>query len=240
MYHEGVICSSACLGGELPQLIMQGKIEQAEESIEWFKSIFGEDYYIEIQRHQTDKPDADVNVYVRQQQVNPILIDLANKHGVKVICTNDAHFVEEEHAEAHDQLICLSTGKNVQDTNRMHYTKQEWLKSPEEMAAIFADIPEVLVNTQEIADKVEVYNIDSDPIMPKFPIPQEFGTEESYREKITHQQLFDEFTRNEKGEVVLSDEDAKAKIQRLGGYDKLYRIKLEADYLAKLAWEGAH
>ena len=195
-YHEGVICSSACLGGELPQLIMQGQIEKAEESIEWFKSVFGEDYYIEIQRHQTDKPNADMNVYVRQQQVNPILIDLAKKHGVKVICTNDAHFVEEEHAEAHDLLICLSTNKNVSDIGRMHYTKQEWLKSPEEMAAIFADIPEVLANTQEIVDKVEVYDIDSDPIMPKFPIPHEFGTEETYREKFTHQQLFDEFTRN--------------------------------------------
>ena len=239
-YHEGVICSSACLGGELPQLIMQGQIEKAEESIEWFKSVFGEDYYIEIQRHQTDKPNADMNVYVRQQQVNPILIDLAKKHGVKVICTNDAHFVEEEHAEAHDLLICLSTNKNVSDIGRMHYTKQEWLKSPEEMAAIFADIPEVLANTQEIVDKVEVYDIDSDPIMPKFPIPHEFGTEETYREKFTHQQLFDEFTRNEKGEVVLSQEDAEKTIYRLGGYDKIYRIKLEADYLAKLAWEGAH
>lgn len=239
-YHEGIICSSACLGGELPQLIMQGKIDKAEESVEWFKSIFGEDYYIEIQRHYTDKPNADHNVYIRQQQVNPCLIEIARKHGVKIICTNDVHFVEEEHGEAHDRLICLSTGKFLDEQDRMHYTKQEWLKSPEEMAAIFNDIPEALENTQEIVDKVEVYDIDSGPIMPKFPIPQDFGTEEEYRQKFTEEQLFDEFTQNEKHEVVLSREAAEKKIKTLGGYDRLYRIKLEADYLAKLAWAGAH
>ncbi|MBQ0034990.1 MAG: DNA polymerase III subunit alpha [Bacteroidales bacterium] len=238
--HEGVICSSACLGGELPQLIMAGKTEKAEESIEWFKSVFGDDYYIELQRHYTDKPNADRNVYIRQEQVNPVLIDLARKHNVKIICTNDVHFVEEEHGEAHDRLICLSTGKFLDDTDRMHYTKQEWLKTPDEMAAIFKDVPEALENTMEIADKIEVFDIDSDPIMPKFPIPKEFGTEEEYRERITHEELFNEFTRNEKGEVVLSQEDAEKKIKKLGGYDKLYRIKLEADYLSKLAWEGAH
>ena len=117
-------------------------------------------------------------VFQRQQQVNPVLIALARKYGVKLIATNDAHFVEEEHAEAHDRLICLSTNHFVDDIERMHYTKQEWLKTPEEMAAIFADIPEALENTQEIVDKVEVYNIDSKPIMPKFPIPESFGTEE--------------------------------------------------------------
>lgn len=239
-YHEGIICSSACLGGELPQLIMQGKIDDAEKSIEWFKSVFGDDYYIELQRHRTDKPNADRNVYIRQQQVNPILIELARKHNVKIICTNDVHFVEEEHAEAHDRLLCVSTGKYVDETDRMHYTKQEWLKTPDEMAEIFSDIPEALANTQEVADKVEFYSINSDPIMPKFPIPEDFGTEESYREKFSTEDLFNEFTRNEKGEIVLSQEEAEKKIHRLGGYDKLYRIKLEADYLAKLAWEGAH
>lgn len=239
-YHEGIICSSACLGGELPQLIMQGKIEEAEKSVEWFKSVFGDDYYIELQRHFTDKPNADHNVYLRQQQVNPVLVEIARKHGVKIICTNDAHFVEEEHGEAHDRLICLSTGKFLDDQDRLHYTKQEWLKSPEEMAEIFKDLPEALENTQEIADKIEVYDIDSDPIMPKFPIPEDFGTEEEYRKKFSEEELFDEFTQNEKHEVVLSRDAAEKKIKKLGGYDRLYRIKLEADYLAKLAWEGAH
>ena len=251
-YHEGIICCSACLGGELPQKIMlglqrgdsidnldDGAFAEAQETVQWFKNLFGSDYYLELQRHQTDKPAADQNVYQRQRQVNPVLIALARKYDVKLIATNDVHFVEEEHAEAHDRLICLSTNHFVDDENRMHYTKQEWLKTPEEMQAIFADIPEALGNTQDVVDKVEIYDIDSDPIMPKFPIPESFGTEESYRERFTEQQLFDEFTRDEKGEVVMNEEEAKKKIKKLGGYDRLYRIKLEADYLEHLTMEGA-
>jgi len=238
-YHEGIIVSTACLGGELCQLLMAGNVEEAEASARWFKSIFGDDYYIEVMRHQTTKPGADQNTYQHQKAINPILMDIAKKLDIKVIATNDVHFVEEEHAEAHDRLICVSTNKDVSDPNRMHYTKQEWLKSKEEMAAIFSDIPEVLENTQEIVDKIEVFDIDSDPIMPKFDIPESFGTEEEYRQKITEQELFDEFTRDEHGNVVLSQADAEKKIKKLGGYDRLYRIKLEADYLAKLAWDGA-
>ena len=254
-FHEGLICCSACLGGELPQKIMEGMsamggengnvksenfFQAAEETIEWYKNLFGEDYYIEIQRHQTTKPGADQHVYQVQREVNPVLVELAKKHGVKVIATNDVHFVEEEHAEAHDHLVCVSTNHFIDDENRMHYTKQEWLKSPEQMAEIFSDIPEALENTQEIVDKVEIYDIDSEPIMPKFPIPEEFGTEESYRDKFTEQDLFEEFTRDEHGNVVLNEEQANEKIKKLGGYDKLYRIKLEADYLAHLAYKGAH
>ena len=238
-YHEGLIICSACLGGELPQKIMDGDIDGAEKAIRWFKNLVGDDYYIEIQRHQTTKPGADQEVFQRQQEVNAVLLDLAKKTGTKVVATNDVHFVEEEHGEAHDRLICLSMGKDYDDPDRLRYTKQEWLKTPEEMVAIFADVPEVITNTQEIAEKVEFYDIDSEPIMPKFDIPAEFGTEEMYRQKFTEQDLFDEFTRNEKGEVVLSQAAAEKKIRKLGGYDKLYRIKLEADYLNLLAWKGA-
>lgn len=238
-YHEGLIVCSACLGGEIPQKIMAKKIAEADEAIKWFKNLFGEDFYIEIQRHQTDKPASDTQVFERQQQIIPTLLSLAEKNNVKVIATNDVHFVEEEHAEAHDRLICLSTGRKLAEENRMHYTKQEWLKTPEEMFQIFKDIPQALENTQEIVDKVEFFSIDSDPLMPKFDIPSDFATEEEYRKKFSEQQLFDEFTQNEKGEVVLSAEEAERKIKKLGGYEKLYRIKLEADYLAKLAWEGA-
>ncbi|MCQ2960291.1 MAG: DNA polymerase III subunit alpha [Bacteroidales bacterium] len=238
-YHEGIICSSACLGGEISQKIMNGDVEGAEKAVVWFKNLFGEDYYLELQRHQTDKPNADTSTFERQEEVNKVLIELARKHNIKIIATNDVHFVEEEHGEAHDRLICLSTNKDFNDPNRMHYTKQEWLKTPEEMAEIFKDIPEALENTQEIVDKIEVFSIDSGPIMPMFDIPKDFGTEEEYRQKFTEQDLFDEFTRNEKGEVVLSQEKAEDKIKKLGGYEKLYRIKLEADYLAKLTWEGA-
>ena len=243
-FHEGLICCSACLGGELPQKIMEGANEgnyaAAEETITWFKSIFGEDYYIEIQRHQTTKPGADQHVYQVQREVNPILIELAKKHGIKVIATNDVHFVEEDHAEAHDHLVCVSTNHFIDDENRMHYTKQEWLKTPAEMAEIFSDIPEALENTLEIVDKIEIYDIDSGPLMPKFPIPEEFGTEESYRQKFTEQDLFEEFTRDEHGNEVLSAEAAQKKVKTLGGYDRLYRIKLEADYLRHLTYIGAH
>ena len=207
-YHEGIIVSSACIAGEIAQKILAGKIDEAEQAVRWFKSIFGDDYYLEIQRHQTDKPDADTHVYDVQQQVIPHIMDIARRTGTKVIATNDVHFVEEEHAEAHDRLICLNTGTFVNETKRMRYTKQEWLKTPDEMAAIFADMPEVISNTQEIVDKVENYSIDSDPIMPKFSIPETFGTEEGYREKYSERDLFDEFTRNEHGEVVLSEEEA--------------------------------
>lgn len=239
-YHEGLIVCSACLGGEIPQLIMRGDIKGAEESILWFKNIFGEDYYLELQRHQTDKPNAAYDTFERQQEVNKVLVELARKHNVKIIATNDVHFVEEEHGEAHDRLVCISTGRDFDDPNRLHYSKQEWLKTPDEMAAIFPDLPEALENTREIVEKVEEYSIDSDPIMPMFDIPSSFGTEEEYRKRITEQELFDEFTRNEKGDVVMPQDAAEKKIKKLGGYEKLYRIKFEADYLAELVWTGAH
>ena len=238
-HREGLIVCSACLGGEIPQKIMHGNIHAAEEAVLWFKQLFGEDYYLELQRHETHRADADQTVYKHQVEVNKVLIELAHKHGVKIIATNDVHFVNEEDADAHDRLICLSTGKDLNDPNRMRYTKQEWMKTTAEMNQIFGDIPDALRNTLEIADKVEFYSIDSGPIMPTFNIPEDFGTEEGYRQKLTEQDLFDEFTRNENGNVVLSQADAEAKIKKLGGYDKLYRIKLEADYLAKLTYEGA-
>ena len=155
------------------------------------------------------------------------------------MCTNDVHFVDEENAEAHDRLICLSTGKDLDDPNRMLYTKQEWMKTREEMNEVFADVPEALANTCDICDQVEFYSIDNAPIMPTFAIPEDFGTEEEYRKKFTEKDLFDEFTQDENGNVVMDEASAKAKIERLGGYEKLYRIKLEADYLAKLAYDGA-
>lgn len=238
-HREGLIVASACLGGEIPKLIAHGNIEQAEQTVQWWKEIFGDDYYIELQRHRTDKPGGNTSTYPIQERVNPELIRIARKFGIKLIATNDVHFVNEEDAEAHDRLICVSTNNYLSDPDRMRYTKQEWMKSQQEMNDIFSDIPEALKNTLEIVKKVEHYSIDHGPIMPFFEIPTEFGTEEEYRSRLTEQDLFDEFTRDENGNVVLSQEDAEAKIKKLGGYDKLYRIKFEADYLAKLAYEGA-
>ena len=240
-YHEGLIISSACIGGEVPRKILAGNIEEAEKTIEWFKSIWGEDYYIEIQRHEVKDPRQRANreTYELQKKVNPILIDLAARHGVKVIATNDSHFVDEDNAEAHDHLLCLSTGKDLDDPTRMLYTKQEWFKTREEMNEVFADMPEILANTCEILDKVETYNLESDPIMPFFPIPAEFGTEQQWRQTFSEQDLFAEFTSDENAEHPLPQDEGEKKIRKLGGYDKLYRIKFEADYLGKLAYEGA-
>ena len=241
-YHEDLIVCSACIAGEVPAKILKGDIAGAREAIEWYRRVFGDDYYLELQRHEVKDPSIRANreTFPLQQKANKVLIELAHEYGIKLVCTNDAHFVDQENAEAHDHLLCLSTGKDLDDPTRMLYSKQEWFKTREEMNDVFSDVPEALTNTCEILDKVEIYSIDHDPIMPFFPIPEEFGTEEQWREKFTEDDLFREFTSDENGENPLPREDGEKKIKKLGGYDKLYRIKFEADYLAKLAYEGAH
>ncbi len=238
-YHEGLICCSACLGGEIPKMITAGDLEAAEKAIRWHKNLFGEDYYLELQLHKATVERANHEAYPMQLEVNKHLIEFSQRLGVKLICSNDVHFVDEIHAEAHDRLICLSTSKDLDDPKRMLYSKQEWMKTRAEMNAIFEDVPEALANTVEICNKVESYSIDHAPIMPTFEIPEEFGTEEGYRAKYSEQDLFNEFTRDENGNVIMAEVDAHKKIDKLGGYDKLYRIKLEADYLAHLTLERA-
>ena len=240
-YHEGLIICSACIAGEVPKKILNDDIAGAREAIEWYHRVFGDDYYLELQRHEVKDPSIRANreTYPLQQKANRVMIELAREYGIKLVCTNDAHFVDQENAEAHDHLLCLSTGKDLDDPTRMLYSKQEWFKTKEEMNAIFSDVPESLANTTEILDKVEFYSLDHDPIMPFFPIPESFGTEEKWRQKFTEQQLYDEFTSDENGENQLSPEEGKKKIDKLGGYDKLYRIKFEADYLAELSYAGA-
>ena len=240
-YHEGLIVCSACIAGEVPERILRDDEEGAEKALLWYKQVFGDDYYLELQRHEVRNPNIRANreTYPLQQRANSKLIELARKHNVKLICSNDCHFVDEENAEAHDRLLCLSTGKDLNDPTRMLYSKQEWFKTREEMNDIFADIPEALANTCEILDKVEAYNINHDPVMPVFPIPSDFGTEEEYRQRITEKELYDEFTSDENGKNQLPPDAGESKIKKLGGYDRLYRIKFEADYLAKLTYDGA-
>ena len=225
----------------MPAKILKGDIEGAREAIEWHKRVFGDDYYLEIQRHEVKDPSVRANreTFPLQQKANRVILQLAKEYGIKVVCTNDAHFVDEDNAEAHDHLLCLATGKDLDDPNRMLYSKQEWFKTREEMNEVFSDVPEALSNTLEILDKVETYSIDHAPIMPFFPIPESFGTEEDTRRKFTPEQLYKEFTTDENGENPLPKEDADKKIKKLGGIDKIYRIKFEADYLAKLAYDGA-
>ena len=240
-YHEDLIVCSACIAGEVPRKILADDIEGARESIEWHKRVFGDDYYLELQRHEVKDPAIRANrdTFPLQQKANKVLLELAKEYGIKVICSNDAHFVDQENAEAHDHLLCLSTGKDLDDPTRMLYSKQEWFKTREEMNEVFADIPEALSNTLEVLDKVEFYDIENPPIMPFFPIPEDFGTEEEWRRKYTDEDIFNEFTTDENGENPLPREEGEKKSAKLGGIDKLYRIKFEADYLAKLAYEGA-
>ena len=240
-YHEGLIVCSACLGGEVPHKILNDDIAGAREAIEWYHRVFGEDYYIELQRHRVDDPNLRANreTYPLQVKSNEVMIELAKEYGIKLVCTNDCHFVNKDNAEAHDHLLCMSTGKDKDAPTPELYTKQEWFKTQEEMNEVFGDIPEALSNTIEILNKVETYNINHDPIMPFFPIPESFGTEKDIREKYTEEDLYKEFTSDENGENQVSPEEGQKKIDHLGGYDKIYRIKFEAEYLAKLAYDGA-
>jgi len=225
-YGEGLIVTSACLGGEIPQKILANDLEGAEKAIQWYKSLFGNDFYLEIMRHFSEDPEMNRKVYDEQVIVNPYLIEAAKRHNIKLIATNDVHFINKEDADAHDLLICLNTGKDLNDPNRLHYTKQEYFKSPDEMAEIFADVPEAISNTLEIADKVEVFNLNSDPIMPYFAIPASFSSLEQYKSNYSENDLITEF--------------GKEKYDKLpGNYLEKLRIKQEADYLLHITMEGA-
>ncbi len=185
IYHEGLIVSSACLAGETAQEVLSGNIKGAEEALLSYKEIFGEDYYLEIQRHETSDPTADTTVFPQQQRVVAAYRELAAKNNVRIIATNDVHFIMADEAEAHDRLICINTAKDIDDPKRLRYTKQEYLKTEEEMLSVFADIPEAVMNTKEIADKVEYYSLNSEPIMPDFAIPAEFTDKDEYLRHLT-------------------------------------------------------
>jgi DNA polymerase-3 subunit alpha len=224
-FSEGIIVSSACLGGEIPKHIANGNIEEAKNTIEWYKKVFGDDFYLEVMHHPCDDVRQKTDVSDTQKRVNEKIFELGPAHGVKIIATNDTHFTNEEDAEAHDVLVCLTTNADIDDPNRMRYTKQEWLKTPDEMAALFGDHPEVFANTMEIADKVEIFEIDKDPIMPEFPIPESFGTMDIWREKYSEESLIAEFT--------------EKRYTAIGGFEAVLRIKFETDYLTFLVEKGA-
>lgn len=234
-YHEGIICCSACLGGELPQAIMHGDRAKAEAVVREFKEIFGEDYYLEMQLHRSGDPRRDSEVYENQKRVNAVILELAAQYGIKYIASNDVHFIKAEDAEAHDRLICLNTGKDLDDPTRMRYTGQEFLKSPDEMAELFAEHPEALATTLEIADKVEEYSLEHKPLMPNFPIPEDFP--------IDWDQLKEVFSKKVKDEALL------AEIKQASSLDELttthpelaepLMIAKQFLYLKHLSYEGA-
>ena len=234
-YHEGIICCSACLGGELPQAIMHGGLDKAEAVVREFKEIFGDDYYLEMQLHRSGDPRRDADVYENQKRVNAVILELAAKHNVKYIASNDAHFIMADDAEAHDRLICLNTGKDLDDPTRMRYTGQEYLKSEQEMAELFGDHPEALTTTLEIADKVEEYSLEHKPLMPNFPIPDDFP--------IDLPQLKESFSKKIKDEVLLAEVQWATSLDELiGGHPELAESLMIAKqflYLKHLTFEGA-
>ena len=236
-YHEGLHCSSACIAGEVAHAIDAGNMAEAERVAKWYKDLFGDAYSLEVMLHKADKSGEDVppaaqndfrDLYERQLKVVKGMLELGRKLGIRVIATNDVHFLDKEDDDSHDVLLALSTGKKMSDAGRMIYTGQEYFKTADEMAALFAENPEVVSNTLAVAEMVEEYELDSPPIMPKFEIPPEFGTEEGYAKKFDAEALKSEFNVQKPNNF-----------DRLGGYEKVLRIKFEADYLEHLVWNGA-
>lgn len=198
-YHDNIICCSACMAGEIPRDILAGDIEGAEKAIEWHKRVFGEDYYLEVMLHKTEVPGMSLDLYEKQREYDAKIFELAAKHGVKVVATNDAHFIRKEDGPAHDRLICLTTNSAIDDPKRLRYTQQEYLKSEEEMAALFPDHPEALANTMEVLDKVERYDINRGHVLPKFQIDETFlGRIDFYLDK--YADIIENGKNDEKGE----------------------------------------
>lgn len=188
-HHEGLIICSSCLNSVISARILSGDIEGARKAVVWFKRVWGEDFYMEILRHEVKDPIQRANrkVYPLQQRLNKVLVELAQEHNVKLVCSNNCYFVNEEDAEAMDRLHCLATDKGLDDPSRKLCTKQEWLKTREEMNEIFNDIPDAMSNTLEILDKVEFYSIENDILMPKYPTPSDFVSEADYLVHLTYQ-----------------------------------------------------
>lgn len=236
-YHEGLHCSSACIAGEIAHAIDRDDMTAAEKAAKWHKDLFGDDFSLEVMLHKSKKfgPDIPIeaqndfkDLYERQVKVVKGMIELSKKLDIRIIATNDVHFLDAADDDSHDVLLALSTGKKMSDTGRMIYTGEEWFKTEDDMRALFAENPEFITNTREVADRIEEYKLDSPPIMPKFAIPVEFGTEEGYAKEFDEEKLKAEFNVQKPNNF-----------DRLGGYEKVLRIKFESDYLESLVWAGA-
>ena len=233
-YHEGLHCSSACIAGEVAHAIDTDRMAEAERVAKWYKELFGDDYSLEVMLHKSVKAGDEIplgarrefaDLYQRQLKVVKGMLELGRKLGIRVIATNDVHFLDKEDDDSHDVLLALSSGAKMSDEKRLIYTGQEYFKTEDEMRELFAENPELLTATREVAERVEEFKLDSDPIMPKFAIPPEFGTEEDIRAKYDEDTLRGMYPEN--------------RMEKLGGYDKVVRIQFEAEYLASLVWAGA-
>lgn len=185
-YHEGVIATSCCIGAEVPQTILKGKVAEAEEKLLWWLDIFGDDYYIELQRH-CGMENIDGGGY-SQEDVNQVLLGFAKKHNIKVIATNDSHYLDKEDAFTHDILLCVNTGKKLAEDKRFKFPSDDFFfKTRDEMNKVFADIPEALDNTNEVLDKVEILQLERDVLLPAYPLPEGFTTQEDFLRHLTYE-----------------------------------------------------
>ena len=195
-YHEGLIVTSACLGGEIPQAILSNRPDAARKVAQWYKDVFGDDYYLEIQDHGSQE-DRIVNVEI---------VKIARELGIKIVATNDSHFISCFDVEAHDALLCIQTGKLIIEDKRMRYSGTEYLKSAEEMQQLFRDhlpddvIAEAIATTEEVADKVEPYHIMGEPQIPTPPIPSGH-TADTYAEDVAWSGLLERLNRKSRQEV---------------------------------------
>ncbi len=187
-YHEGLIVTSACLGGEIPQAIMQGRMDVAREVATWYKNLFGDDYYLEIQDHGSQE----------DRVVNVELVKIARELDIKILATNDSHFISCKDVEAHDALLCIQTGKLITEEKRLRYSGTEYLKSADEMRMLFRDhleddvIAEAIATTLEVAGKIEDYKILGEPRIPQYPVPEGY-TGETYMAEVAREGLVDRF-----------------------------------------------
>lgn len=217
-YKEGLIASSACLAGEIQDEILNGSLAGAEEALKSYLNLFGDDFYLEVQRHETYDPEADTSAFPLQQKVIEVFKKFSAKYNVKIIATNDVHFINAEDAEAHDRLICLNTAKDLDDPDRLRYSRQEYLKTEEEMRNIFSDIPEAVDNVGELVNKIEKYKLDHDPIMPDFVLPEGYNNDDEYLRYLTYLGAKERWGK-------LTDEQTE-------------RIEFELDTIAKMGFPG--
>ncbi|NJN07776.1 MAG: DNA polymerase III subunit alpha [Richelia sp. SL_2_1] len=195
-YHEDLIVTSACLGGEVPQAILSGRPDIARRVAKWYQDIFGDDYYLEIQDHGSQE----------DRVVNVEIVKIARELGIKIIATNDSHYISCNDVEAHDALLCIQTGKKIFEDKRMRYSGTEYLKSAEEMKQLFRDhlpediIEEAITNTVEVAEKIEPYDLLGSPRIPHFPIPSGHSAD-TYVEEVTWQGLLQKLNRKSRSEI---------------------------------------
>ena len=209
-YHEGLICCSACLGGEVAQNLLHDNLEKAEEVALWHKNLFGDDYYLEVQ----------ANTLREQIIVNQKLVQLSRKLGIKLVATNDAHYLKKEDSYNHEVLLCIQTGKRMTDEDRMKFeTDDFYVKSPEEMSEYFKNIPEAIENTVEIANKCNVDFEFGHTILPNYDVPEEFETHFDYLKKLCDDGIKIKYAENVTKEILDRAEYELSVIKKMGYVD---------------------